>query len=271
MDTDKVVEQADVNPPESAPAPSPPVSEAPVKEPEEKKHPEGYVPHGAFHAERMTRRKLERDLAEERMKWETANKRLEEIAKKFTPAEKPIDPNEDPVGGIIHETKQTREEVAQLRKEREEEKKAGEQERRQRAFVERFDRDARVFASKTPDFTAAQTHLFQDYVSEAMEAGATQEEAHQEAWRQWHVVVNRAFELEESPAERLYKLAKRRGYKGSSEDKIETISNGSKATSPLASASGKAPSKLTAEVIAAMNQEDFDKLSEADFRRVFGG
>lgn len=269
MNEDKVVTQ-ETETPATETVTEKTVSEAPVKEQEEKKPPDGYVPHGALHAERMTRRRLERDLAEERMKWETANKRLEEIAKKFSPPEKPIDPNEDPVGGIIHETKQTREEVAQLRKEREEEKKIGEQERRQRAFVDRFDRDARGFASKTPDFTAAQTHLFQDYISEAIEAGATQEEASQEAWRQWHAVVNRAFELEESPAERLYKLAKRRGYKGQTEDKIETISNGSKATSPL-SASGKAPSRLTAETIADMKQEDFDKLSEADFRRVFGG
>lgn len=38
----------------------------PEKEPT--RPPEGYVPHQALHQERMTRRRLERDLAEERIK-----------------------------------------------------------------------------------------------------------------------------------------------------------------------------------------------------------
>jgi hypothetical protein len=273
MDTDNTVAQADVPTPAPEAVTDKTASDATVTaEVEKPKPPEGYVPHQALHQERIQRRRLERDLAEERMKWETANKRLEEIAKKFAPQEKVPDETEDPVGAITHETRQTREALEALRKEREEEKKQTTAQRQQQAFMQRFDHSARTFASKQPDFVQAQEHLFKDYIAEAQEAGATEEEATQEAWRQWGAIVNRAFEYEQNPAERIYSLAKRRGYKGASntQEKIETIANGAKATSPLSGASGKAPSRLTAEAIAEMKQEDFDRLSDADFKRIFG-
>lgn len=269
MDTDKVVEQADVDPPASEAAPTPPPE--PPKEEEQKKPPEGYVPHQALHQERITRRRLERDLAEERMKWETANKRLEELAKRFQPQEKEPDPAEDPVGAITHKTDRIDQRLSEWEKRQEEQRKQEEQYRQQAEVERHWNMSAQSFAQKQPDFPQAYEHLFKNAMEEFVEAGYDDARAQQLVQGYWHDIVQQARKDGINPAERMYNLAKRRGYKvATTQDKIETIANGTKATSPLASASGKAPSRLTAEAIAAMPQEEFDKLSDADFKRIFG-
>jgi hypothetical protein len=267
MQTENVPAETAPPPVETEAAPPPPEK---VENPEESRPPEGFVPQQALHAANIARRRVERDLAEERMKWETANKRLEEISKRFAPAEvKPPDANEDPVGAITHETRQTREEVAALRREREEEKKASAT-RDQQAEIERhWSTAAQSFAQKQADFPQAYEHLFKTAMEEFQET-YDERTAGQLVQGYWRDIVLQSQKDGINPAERMYNIAKRRGYRSAkAEDKLDTIVNGSKATSPL-SASGKAPSRLTAESIAEMKQEEFDKLSDADFKRIFG-
>lgn len=272
MDTDKTVTQETETPATEA-APEQPQAEAPVKEQEEKKPPEGYVPHGALHQERMTRRRLERDLAEERMKWETANKRLEDLAKRFSPQEKVPDPQEDPVGALAHKSDRIDKRLEDWEKREQEREQQAAQQRQQQDLERHWSTSAQAFAAKQPDFPQAYEHLFRHAMEEFVDGGYDEAEATALVQGYWRDIVNRARRDGVNPAERMYSLAKRRGYKGQAktEDKLDTIANGTKATSPLAQASGKAPSKLDMKALAEMPQEDFDKLSDADFRRIAAG
>lgn len=271
MDENETVVQADVNPPAPEPAPKVPEAEAPENEDKPAKPPEGFVPHQALHSERIQRRRLERDLAEERMKWETANKRLEDIAKRFAPKETVPDPVEDPVGTITYKTDRIDKRLDDWEK-REQERQQQEQAQKAQQDIERhWSMAAQSFAAKQPDFPQAYDHLFRNAMEEFTEAGYDEATAGQLVMGYWRDIVARARQDGINPAERMYSLAKRRGWKpAKAEDKIETMANGAKATSPLAAASGKAPARLTAELIANMSQEDFEKLSDADFKRYFG-
>lgn len=269
MSTEESVVQAD----------APPASAPPVAEPPPEAKPEPEKPNRedelqrAVAAANQARRRAERDLAEQKLQWETANQRLAELAKKFTPAEpKPPDQNDDPVGALAHKSDRIDQRLEAWEK-REQEREQRDAQTRQQADIERnWSMAAQSFAQKQPDFPQAYEHLFRNAMEEFEEAGYDQQTAGQLVQGYWKDIVARAQRDGVNPAERMYNLAKRRGYKAATpQDKIETIANGTKATSPLASASGKAPSKLTMEAIAEMKQEDFDKLSEADFKRIVNG
>lgn len=224
----------------------------------------------AVGAANTARRKLERDLAEERLKWEKANQRLEELAKRLAPKEP--DPAEDPVGGLLHETRATREEVAALKKAQDEARTVEQQRQAQQQFIQTFDAHARAFAAKQPDFLQAQAHLYQDTVETFVESGYTPEQAHTVAQQWWFDIVGRALNEGADPAERIYKLARKRGYKAQNgEAKVDAINKGQAAAKSLSAAGGTSPKQITAETIATMSDEEFAKLSEKDFQRAFGG
>lgn len=265
----EIVPQADVKPPESDPGAEKP-EPAPVETTEAPK-PSREELQRAVGAANTARRRLERDLAEERLKQDVANKRIDDLYKRFAPAEpKPPDVNEDPVGAITHKTDKIDQRLDNWEK-REQDRERRENQYRQRTEIEQhWERDAGAFATKQPDFPQAYEFLFRNAMEEYTESYGEQKAA-ELVQGYWSDIVALSRRDGFSAAEKIYGLAKRRGYKAAtSQDKIDTIVNGSKATSPL-SASGKAPSRLTMETIADMKQEDFDKLSDADFKRVFGG
>lgn len=268
MDETNIVAQADVTSPASEAVTEKTVETEKVEAPKPNREEELQRALGTANSRA---RRLERDLAEERVKWDTANKRLEDLAKRFQPQEKVPDPQEDPVGAITHETKTIKDKLSEWER-REQQKQEQEAAQRAQQDIERhWAASAQSFAAKQPDFPQAYDHLFKSAMEEFVEAGYDEQDAGALTQGYWRDIVNRARRDGVNPAERMYNLAKRRGFKAQkTEEKIETIASGTKATSPLASASGKAPNRLTAELIAEMKQEDFDKLSDADFKRHFG-
>ena len=273
MDENTVTAQTETAP--SAEGAVNPPTDATVTAEEKKpeKPPEGYVPHQALHAERIKARRLERDLAEVKLKLTTADERIAKLAEAWKPPQQAPNEQEDPVGAIVHETRQTRQEIEAFKKQQEEERRIRAAQNAQAQLVQYWQSQAQAFAAKQPDFPQSYQHLFENFVSELQEAGYDEQQASVVAQNYWADIVGRARMDGVNPAERMYNLAKRRGYKPATE-KIETIKKGTEATSPLASAGGKPPSNLTAEAIANLPMDEFEKLLKKDpdaFRKAFGG
>jgi hypothetical protein len=84
-----------------------------------------------------------------------------------------------------------------------------------------------------------------------------------------------------NPAEVAYALAKARGYqpKGqttqqpqqTAEEKIAAQQRGTSAARGLGSGGGATRGKLTAQALASMSDEDFAKLTDAEFKQAMGG
>lgn len=257
-----------VDPPlEPAPEVAPEKAETPPPEPE--KNPAEDLQR-AVAASNQARRRAERDLAELRLQMETGNQRLQELMAKFEQPQAQVDPNVDPVGAITHGQKQLQQKVEELA-ERDQFRQEQTLRQQQEAHLERtWAASSQQFVSKQPDFPEAYNHLFHNVMRQFSRVYG-EEQAGQMARGMWQDVVVAASQNGENPAAVMYEMAKDWGYKAKT-DKLETIAKGTKATSPLASAGGKAPAgKLTMETLASMPQEEFNRLKQDDVMRILRG
>lgn len=232
----------------------------------EKKPPEGFVPHGAFHAEREERKKLEGRLEAERQRIAKMEERFNTIVQQFAP--KPPAVDQDPVAYFQHELGQVKPKLEQFEKFTQEQAHQQRASQEHQQFMQAYNVAAAQFAQKQQDFSAAYNYLAQSRVGEYMEAGYDYGSAYQLSLADEQRIVAKAFQDGANPAERMYALAKKRGYsvqapqqeqKQQAEQKLERIEQGQKA-SPDFSPSSQGKPKLTLAAIADMTDEDFAKL-----------
>jgi hypothetical protein len=242
------------------------------KKAEDKKPPEGFVPHGAFHAEREERKKLEQRLEAERIRIAKMEERFNLVLEKTKPAVPDI--AQDPVGHFQHKLQQTEAELEQARKFREEQANRARLQEDHQRFMSAYHGAAQQFERQQQDFGQAYAFLAQSRIEDLTAAGYDFVQAQQLAQEDELRVVAKAFQDGVNPAERMYALAKRRGYapkpkegeKSPAEQKLETIERGQKA-SPEFSPSSQGKPKLTLAAIAEMSDEDFAKL---DWEKTIG-
>lgn len=252
-----------------------------------------FVRHGAFHKERMQRKALEQQLAERNAKlaereqaFARVDERLKLLNEALSPKEqqddKAPDPEHDPIGFMRWQAKR----IEQLEGKTVEVAKTAQQQQEEVNIRNAYVADARAFVGKTPDFTEAYQFLLQGRDLELQAYGITdaQERAKiiQDEERN---LVARALKDNASPSERVYNLAKARGYAKKAEAKpepdkkaeeqIDTIARGQAASKTLSSAGGSPTEVLTAEALANMSEEEFQawmaKTPRSQQRAIFGG
>src|SRR5438552_730179 len=111
--------------------------------------------------------------------------------------------------------------------------------------------DAQAFVERNPDFIAGYRHLQHSRDQELALAGHDDPAIRLEIIKaEERDIVIRALHGGASPAERIYALAKARGYRGEagrSAERIETIQRGQAAAKSLSSVGGTSGEALTAE------------------------
>lgn len=140
------------------------------------------------------------------------------------------------------------------------------------AFREKYSASAEAFKQDAPDFTDAYNFLVESRLSELQTIGWSPEDANRILVEDEKGIVNLAYQNEVNPAERIYNLAKMRGYQGKQaepqvdntqiEAKLDTIIKGQMSNKTLPPASKAVSKDLTAEAIAAM---DIDVMGSSDF------
>lgn len=238
------------------------------------KPPEGYVPHGALHAEREKRKALEQQIAD-LQEWKKSQEKPAEEAPQY------VDPIEDPEGfrkWAEYNQGQTREQIEAEQKQRQEEQAA-----RQR--VERAQQLEQQFAEKTPDYQDAVQWLSQQRVSELRGMGYGDEEVAQQIRKDANGIFDAAEAAGMNPAEILYYRAKSAGFEAKpsqeqqqqerrqqEEQKMQAQATAQQQTQGLGSGGGASQGNgYTAEQLASMSETDFAKLSEEDIRQAMGG
>jgi len=282
---DLVTSQPDPEPEPPAPA----AAAEPVATPEPVKEEPKTVPLAALHEERQRRQELqrrfeERDAAEkaERAKLQ---ERLDALAKRFEPAPTPEPTfNDDPAAFLKAETEAAKQQIAEFRAW----KQAQEEQAQQQAHMQRFDAQItaseREFAPKAPDYTEAVAWLRNLRETELRDLYGVENPAERARIINQDIaaLAARALQANKNPAEQAYNLAKLRGWASKAPaaaapvappatDKIDTIAKGQAAARTPSAAAGVAPPSLTIESLAKMSEDDFSKLSDAEFRRVMGG
>lgn len=265
-----------------------------------------FVRHGAFHKERMQRKALEqqlaernRVLAEREQAFARVDERLKLLSEAMQPRQEQVeqkpDPETDPIGAIRYLEKR----LAQAEGKATEAVKMTEAERADQSLAQTYRSDAMRFSQSQKDFGAAYSFLLQGRDAELQAYGMTDPA---ERMRTIHEeekgLVARAMKDGASPAERLYALAKARGYAlkepepkpsevndkarevmadklDSVSDKIDTIARGQAAAKSLSNAGGSPSDSLSAESLANMSEEEFAavmaKMSKSEQRALMGG
>ena len=245
-----------------------------------------WVRHGALHAERERRKKAEADLASEREFRARVDARL--LALNGLDEAKPVDagppdPATDMVGYVRHLDRK----LAGLEGQMGQTVRASAAEREQAALNHAYLSDARGFVERNPDFIAGYRHLQHSRDQELALAGHDDPAVRLEIIKaEERDIVIRALQNGASPAERIYALAKARGFRNDSgetgraaaAERIETIQRGQAAAKSLSSVGGTSGEALTAEALANMPQEEFNTLYErlksggaGRVRATFGG
>lgn len=265
---------------EPKPEPEPEAPEATPEEPEKvaeeggpgfkssqtEKPPEGFVPHGALHAEREKRKALE-------AKVEALEQAVAPKVKEETP--KWVDPLIDPEGfkkWNDWNTKQITDRLDGITTQSEQAAKA--QERMQEA--QRFEAE---FAATTQDYGEAVKFLHAHRVTELTAQGLSAAEINARIAADAGAIFDSAKAIGWNPAEMLYQTAIRAGYtkaakqNGLSEaEKVVALDKAQKMTEGVGkSGGGEQSGKLTLAQLADMSEAELAKVDPAEIRRVMGG
>lgn len=226
--------------------------------------PEGFVAHGAFHEERQRRKALQAQVEQMEKRWSDLVAKMQQ-----TPQPQAPDPAQDFPGHVSHQLNQLGQQVGEVAKKTETFEQFQEQQKQEAAFISAYSQAAQSFAAAQPDFTQAYNHWLNNRLEELVDAGYSNEQALHIRSAEERGIVTKAFQDEVNPAQRLYAVAKRRGYTAASTtpapeqkldpaEKLKQIEQGQRAT-PAMGGSGMKP-KLTLQSVAQMSDEEFAAL-----------
>lgn len=284
----------------------PNAGEAPVEQPEQPaddvpsggddgkpKNPGQWVRHGALHAERERRKKVEAELQSERELRARYDERLRLLDDLSRPkAAAPRDEVPDPEADIFGYVRHLERKVAGVEGKIGESLRTTEAQRADAELRDIYAADAQAFAATTPDFTNAYQHLLMSRNRELEMMG----EADPQRRMAQIIAEERGLALQAirkgiSPSAQVYELAKTRGYRGgdpmspapaggrdgrpSVSGQIETIARGQAAAKSLSNVGGSAGATITPEALASMTDDEFNalfsRLSRAKQRELLGG
>lgn len=216
---------------------------------EEKKPDDRHVPLAALHEERLKRKDLQSKV--ERME-QTFQQLVQSVQQPSAPAPTFDD---DPIQNLKNENDAIKQ---HLQQQIEQNNVA----QNRQNLVNTYRSHAAEFTKTTPDFNDAYSFISQQRQAEYEAAGYSPQDAASMLIQDEMAIVYKALQDEVNPAERVYNLAKVRGYKGKSvveTTKMEIAEKGIKAGKSLSSASGVADGEVTLESLAELPTDEFNK------------
>lgn len=234
-------------------------------EPEKEK----YVPHGALHEERMRRKELQAEIERIREESKQQSQMMQQVLAQLKQKQEPEPTlDDDPVAYFQHENEKLRQKLESLGQTVEQRQEQDTQAQQINNLVSAYRKSAQSFAETTPDFTDAYTHLVTLRANELKALGHDPSEIEMVLQREEMGLAASALQQGVNPAERIYELAKVRGYKKAeanteaNTEKIKTLEKGVKAAKPTSGApqGGEITLEYLAEVADTMDAKEFNEL-----------
>lgn len=175
------------------------------------------------------------------------------------------DPEEDPIGYQQYKIDKLEQSLTEQSKYLKQQHEYSQRAAQENAFKQAYMNAAQQFSQKNNDFTDAYKFLTNARAQEHMAAGFSREEAESLLLEEEAAIVAKAFKDKVNPAERMYNLAKNRGYSAkaapaSKGKSLTDIKKGMDNAKSLKSGGGQLPDKdFGLDDIDAMNFDEFDK------------
>lgn len=226
----------------------------------------------AFKTERHKRKELKEALEANARKTADIERILAELkesvgaqkdaAQKTQPEEIVPDPEEDPLGYHQYKIDKLERTLAQhnnyIRQQHEQSQRSAQDQ----AFIRACDKSVTDFAKDHPDYYDAYKFVRDARLQEHMISGYTQDEAQSILVEEELAIAAKAYKDKANPAERLYKLAKTRGFgsetKPASTKDFGHIKKGMESSKSLKSGGGEISSKITGDDVDRMDFSEFD-------------
>ena len=240
-----------------------------VEEKEEEKEPEKekFVPYGALHEERQRRKELQAALEQLRQEQLQSSQMMQQVLQQMQAKNEPPAPtlDDDPVAYFERKRQEQEAQLKQMNETLQQRQEREQQEYQQQQFVSAYRQAANEFAQKAPDFNDAYKFALDHRASELRAAGYPQEMIPQILRNNEAEIVSIAFQQGINPAEKIYEIAKIRGWKSPAaepEQKMQTLEKGVKASKPTSGApqGGEVTLEALAEAASDMDAEEFNAL-----------
>lgn len=227
------------------------------------------VPYGALHEERERRKELQRTVQEEQARVRKLEEAFQKVLERQNSNPAPV-PNyeDDPTEALRVKTEQLERTLQNHNQTLTQQQQQVENQRQYSEFVDRYAASAQAYKAENPEFAPAYNHLMQTRLDELMAMGYNQAEAVNIRTQDEIAIAAKAYADGVNPGERIYALAKMRGYStpqpqaAPATQKLDQLERGLNASKSLSDASGKASTELTLEALASMQDDEFDKAWE---------
>jgi len=188
---------------------------------------------------------------------------------------KPPSYDENPLEALRYENEQLKKKVGTIEQtqtqRQQQEQQNYEMQQRQDQFIGTYKAKADEFSKTTPDFKDAYNYLLTSREAEYKAAGYSAEQVNQLLVEDEAAIVATALGQNANPAQRLYEIAKLRGYKQTSNingqdkiqannEKIANLERGLRASKSVNNGGMSAKDHLTLEDVAEMSDDELDKV-----------
>lgn len=230
----------------------------------------------AFKTERHKRKEMREKLEANESRTRELENRLSQLQEalsknnqQVTPQEPPEvvpDPEDDPLGYQQYKINKLEQAISNQSQYLKQQYDSAQRSHSEAAFKTHYENQAKEYAKKQPDFMDAYSYLMGARLQEHLAAGFTEQQAQQLLIEDEVAVASLAFKDHVNPAERIYAIAKTRGYvpgKNQSKGKspsIESIKKGLDNSKSLKSGGGELPGRMQgADEIDGMTFDEFDQ------------
>lgn len=237
-------------------------------QPEEYKHNKNYK--AAMEAERREKAEIKRqmrEIREESTKYKEAlNRILTSIDRQTQPQEVVPDFESDPIGALKYENEKLKQNLEKINQRDQQFEQTSKQHQAMNQLVKEYQSKAQEFSRSTPDFNDAYSYVVNQRLSEYEAAGYSRDDAIRLVNEDEAAIVVKALQDDVNPAERIYSLAKVRGYQKQQAQqkpnvqKLDVIEKGLRASKTLNTSSNAKTAPLSIESLDAMSDEEFDKI-----------
>ena len=216
----------------------------------------------------MKRQELARKVADSEQKTQRMEQRFQQLVESFqNPQPKPPSFEDDPLEALRYETQQLKQYAIQHQQTEQQKYQQQQYQQFEQDFQRRYEKSAHEYVKQQPDFPKAYQFYNKDFYETLLEAGYESDQAKELMRQDEMAIAAKAFQDGVNPADRIYKLAHRRGYKvaqaqapkAEAKQSIEQLEKGLQASKTLSNMGGKTESELTLEWIANMDDDEFAK------------
>lgn len=209
-------------------------------------------------------------------------KQMQEQAQQ-TPGVKPPDPETDPLGHTMYELAEVKKMITALNQNIQLQDQAAKQMDSLQNFVSAAQEQGQAFAEKTPDFDQAYQYIRNVRIQDMRDMGLNDAEIKESLFREELQVSSHAMQNGINPAEFIYRIAQRYGYRPTAvppqqqqqqnpADRMAALQRGMQAAPPAIPPAG-APVDLTIDAVKDMAGDQLDRLVENDelWQKTIGG